>query len=343
MLRIISHIERLLLVHDCVIVPKVGGFVLQDHPASFIEGDSLFMPAHKEIVFNPTLQHNDGLLAESYMKMHGTDYNQALLMIEEDTKELKDTLSRNHRISLGNMGLFSIGEEGNVIFEQNEKAPFSPVSYGLAEFHIPTLQALQQEKERAKRDSSLRKEKRDTIYIPVSVKFIRTAVASAAAVALFLLISTPVKDVNTSTYTASFIPSEVIMKTPLSDTESLKSTEKVLSVPMANVLEAGVKKEEPAVLEKTVSAEASAKTLVIPKKNNKYYHIVIGSFPTEKQANEFLSQVDKTQYANSGIVRKDGKVRVYAAKFTERKAAEDYITEIRGNVKYKDAWLFISR
>ena len=37
MLRIITHIERLLLTHDCVILPKFGGFVLQILPATYEE------------------------------------------------------------------------------------------------------------------------------------------------------------------------------------------------------------------------------------------------------------------------------------------------------------------
>ena len=74
MLRIITHIERLLLVHDCVIVPKFGGFVLQTVSAVCNGEEHLFSPQRKEIVFNITLQHNDGLLSESYMQMYGVNY-----------------------------------------------------------------------------------------------------------------------------------------------------------------------------------------------------------------------------------------------------------------------------
>ena len=65
MLRIITHIERLLLTHDCVILPKFGGFVLQTLPATYQEEEHLFRPMRKEVMFNVTLQHTDGLLSES--------------------------------------------------------------------------------------------------------------------------------------------------------------------------------------------------------------------------------------------------------------------------------------
>lgn len=331
-----SHIERLLLVHDCVIIPKVGGFVLQDRPAAFMEKENLFIPSRKEVVFNPTLQHNDGLLPESYMKMYGVDYNQALRMVEEDIDELKGTLSRTRRVSLGSVGLFLMGAEGNVLFERSGNAPFSIASYGLAEFHLPTLQALQAEKEAAE-NISTRKKKKDTIYIPVSVRFIRTAVASAAAVALFLLISTPVKDVNTSAYTASFIPSEVVTKVTAAEPKAAELPVTV-SQPAASSRPAAIT-SAPAVK----PAPEVKKEVAVAKKNVKYYHVVIGSFPTQKQADEFLARVDKSQYASAGIVERNGKIRVYAAKFTERDQAENYMEKVRSNATYKDAWLFISR
>ena len=77
MLRIVTHIERLLLVHDCVIVPKFGGFVLQAVPAVQHMEEHTFRPLRKEIGFNMTLQHNDGLLPESYMQMYAVSYRQA--------------------------------------------------------------------------------------------------------------------------------------------------------------------------------------------------------------------------------------------------------------------------
>ena len=101
MLRIVTHIERLLLVHDCVIVPKFGGFVLQAVPAMQHKEEHTFRPLRKEIGFNMTLQHNDGLLPESYMQMHEVSYRQAQLMLEEDVEDIKNILQQYGKLSLG--------------------------------------------------------------------------------------------------------------------------------------------------------------------------------------------------------------------------------------------------
>ena len=68
MLRIVGHIEHLLSVHDCVIVPDFGGFVVQTLPVRYDAGMHRFEPMRKDIVFNETLQYNDGLLIEAYMQ-----------------------------------------------------------------------------------------------------------------------------------------------------------------------------------------------------------------------------------------------------------------------------------
>ena len=305
MLRIVTHIERLLLVHDCVIVPKFGGFVLQAVPAMQHKEEHTFRPLRKEIGFNMTLQHNDGLLPESYMQMHEVSYRQARLMLEEDVEDIKNILQQYGKLSLGVLGSFSIGEEGQMIFHPGETDLFSVGSYGLPVFHFPVLAPLGMEREEAVLLAS-QKEKKDTLYIPISRKLIRTVMASAAAVALFLLVSTPVRDVNQEAYTASFVPTGMVVQKPV-------------------LLEA--------VLPDSTVAEA----------DTKMYHIVIASFPSESQADEFIAGVDRNECKHVSKVVRDGKYRIYADKFDNREAAESYMATLRSNPKYKDAWLFISR
>lgn len=337
-----SHIEQLLTIHDCVIIPKVGGFVLQNQVAVWVEHDNLFRPSQKELVFNQTLQHNDGLLTESYMKTYQADYSQALFMVEKDIAELKTVLFEQGALSLGTIGSLKSGEEGCVIFEPGETDLFNQASYGLPEFRICPLEVLLKEKEAAAKPTPAHK-KKETIYIPASVRFVRTAVASAAAIALFLVISTPVKDVNTSAYTASFIPSEVVMKNPAAETkkEEIKAIDSPLLLAAAT--------PEPAAPSITKAKKEAVAPVPAPKvkeapapKKIKYYHVIIGSFPSQEKAKGFLSGVDSKRYANAGVVERGGKIRVYAARFTTRNDAENYMNKIR-NAEYKDAWLFISR
>lgn len=340
MLRIITHIERLLLVHDCVIVPGFGGFVLQAVSAVYDEKEHLFNPQRKEIVFNVTLQHNDGLLSESYMQMYDVNYRKAQLMLEEDVADMKVVLQEDKKLSLGVLGSFSLGMEGQVIFHLGESDAFSVGSYGLVSFNFPQLQPVLVEREEVA--LLTRKRKKDILYIPVNRKLLRVAAASAAAVALFLLVSTPVKDVNQAAYTASFVPTEMVVKSApeIKPAEEIASEETI--APEINEV-----KTERKVAAVAPSREVKRQKITpepaIAKPNLKMYHIVIASFPTEDQADKYIAGVDRQECKHVSKVVRDGKYRIYADKFDNREQAESYMATLRMNEKYKDAWLFISR
>ena len=317
MLRIVTHIERLLLVHDCVIVPKFGGFVLQAVPAMQHKEEHTFRPLRKEIGFNMTLQHNDGLLPESYMQMHEVSYRQAQLMLEEDVEDIKNILQQYGKLSLGVLGSFSIGEEGQMIFHPGETDLFSVGSYGLPVFHFPVLAPLEMEREEAVLLAS-QKEKKDTLYIPISRKLIRTVMASAAAVGMVVQ-----KPVLLEAVLPDSTVAEADTKQESSEEVIAREVKKVVSVPAP---------EKKAFVSRPVVVQSK-----------KMYHIVIASFPSESQADEFIAGVDRNECKHVSKVVRDGKYRIYADKFDNREAAESYMATLRSNPKYKDAWLFISR
>lgn len=327
-----THIERLLLEHDCVIIPDVGGFVLQYRPASFVRETGMFLPGGKDVVFNPTLQHDDGLLAESYMKSYGTDYRKACAMRQEDTQELKSALKTQRRVSLGSMGVFRTEGE-SVLFEPSGSALFSVDSYGLEEFMLPPLSVLREHAEKRPVQKAVSK---DIVYIPVNRRLLRAMVSSAAAIALFFLLSTPVKQTDTSVYTASFVPAQVTEMRTVQPAEAATVAEPE-AIPEAV--------EAEAVETEAVSpVPAEVKTEAVPVvRNEKYYHIIIASFPGTAQAEKYLQTVDRSVYTGAGIVERSGKFRVYAGKFTDRQLADEYLNTLRAGSKHTDAWMFISR
>lgn len=435
MLRIVTHIEQLLLMHDCIIIPKLGGFVLQNLPARYRADEHTFFPTRKEVVFNTTLQHDDGLLSESYMQMYGADYRKARLMWEEDVEELKSILQQEKKLSFGRVGSFETGEEGQLIFHPGDAHIFSIESYGLPAFELPSLAQLASAvKEREEDEWLVGKKKSQPMFTRFSGwNFFRAAAATAAAVALFLVISTPVKEVDQAAYTASFVPTEMVAykvaapgvspvlpeasagaaasfganrslsaagSPPMSSSDKREGEEKkeksrvadaeISIPPPANTTFSGTEKTHsdtsetplhaapPSVsrqasgagttvhtekpthsgeTEKYVSRTTPTKPAVqpaspavktsrpadVPAASKKMYHIVIASFPSETQANEYIARIDKSECKHVSKVVRDGRYRIYADKFDNREDAENYMATLRKNPKYKDAWLFISR
>lgn len=332
MLRLVTHLERLLLVRDCVIVPNLGGFVVQSVPAAYDANKHLFRPMRKELLFNSTLKHQDGLLAESYMKQYQVDYRKAVSMIEEEVHVLLTRLNATREFDLSKIGCLRLGDEGQYVFQPAEDDFFSVESYGLPSFYFTPLSLLKKEDEPLFIPTPQQESRRKDIYIRVNRNVLRTLGAAAAVTALVLLISTPIKQVNPARYTASFIPTEITVPTEasVSPDPTIPATEEV---------------EMPAeVVEIQTAVEAEPEVRPVAVKSGKTYYAVIGSFPNETLGNKFISEsVDKKQFPNVGFVIKDGKVRVYSDKFDNREAAEAYVNTLRGIEQYKNTWLFISR
>ena len=334
MLRIVGHIEHLLSVHDCVIVPDFGGFVVQTLPVRYDAGMHRFEPMRKDIVFNETLQYNDGLLIEAYMQAEKTDYRTARQLMHEDVALLRAGLQRDGVLKMENIGSFSMGEEGQLIFQADEAGWLNAPMLGLEDF---TFEPLSEQMPEAM--ALPEKKKAEIYYIPVSRRLVRVVAATAASVALFLAVSTPVKEVNRSAYTASFVPTEMIapevwtekksqpVEMPKAEMKPVVKEEKVADAPKAEV-------------KKTAEAKPAPKPAPI---SQKMYHVVIASFPTSEQAKRYMDEAGRQDCPNMNMVHNKSKYRVYAERFTDRKTAEEYMEKLRKNPKYKDAWLFISR
>jgi hypothetical protein len=77
--------------------------------------------------------------------------------------------------------------------------------------------------------------------------------------------------------------------------------------------------------------------------SQKTYYAILGSFISEKQANQFIQQINMPELTNMGIVINEERVRVYAEKFDNREDAQNYILRLRANEKLKDTWLFVGQ
>lgn len=347
MLRIVGHIESLLLRNDCVIIPRFGGFVLREVQASFEETGAMFCPPHKEISFNTNLRHTDGLLAESYMQVYDVDYGNASEMLERDVEALEKCLREEKRLDCGKIGSFRLGDEGQLIFTPGQSALWNASFYGLETYHFPKLEPLPAEKPEMRVET--RKPEKDVIYIPVNRRLLRVVAGAAAACALFFLVSTPVKEVNPAAYTASFVPREMMAVSmtrtdvPKEATVDLAKAETTGEVNDELVMEKP--KEMAPEVEPSGKAEVAKAPEVksAPAVKRKMFHIIIASFPNEQQADEYISTVDRQVCTGVDKITRDGKCRVYAARFDNREEAERYQAALRKHEKYKDAWLFISR
>ena len=90
--KINKHISFLLCEHNCVVIPDFGGFVA-NYESARIDSRSHFMYAPKKsIVFNKSLQNNDGLLVNEIASCEGLTFKQAKKELDKYVLDLKESL-----------------------------------------------------------------------------------------------------------------------------------------------------------------------------------------------------------------------------------------------------------
>lgn len=134
MKRLSQHIYQLLVGHNCVIVPELGGFVAQYMPARYDEAEESFFPPCRQISFNAQLTINDGLLVQSYMESEHADFIKASEYVSQDIAQLKRMLDNEGRVELTDIGTLSMSLNGRFIFESDKSTLTTPEYYGLDSF-----------------------------------------------------------------------------------------------------------------------------------------------------------------------------------------------------------------
>ncbi len=218
MLEIIRHIEYLITEYDCVLIPGLGGFVLQDSPAHISTDGKYWYAPSRTIVFNPTLSHNDGVLASSIMKARHIDYHQALLLIERDTNTLR-ALLRNigDCVTFGELGDFVITERGIIAFESKKSRFISLQSFGLGNLNVLPLRELTQTVPNKNNRSKRKEPNDDVIHFTIRRRIAQRIMAMAATILLLFAVSLPLTDQPINENMATLIPTEMIEATTITD------------------------------------------------------------------------------------------------------------------------------
>jgi hypothetical protein len=335
MQRIFTHIERLLLTNDCVIIPEFGGFVLHPCPATYLSEVHKFCPPGKSIVFNSTLVHYDKLLSESYIQMYGMTVEEAHISLRKDIEELRQLLDKDGAVNFEKAGFLRKDDDGKLFFEVERNTSFVALRpYGLFSFHLPPVVQNRQKTETAQIIKLETKPKR-VVYMPLKRAMLLGAGVSAAALALFLLVSIPVNNVGRSSYSAGLIPSGITSKVEIGETGEIEKA--------GEIGEEGETVETVKVVEQETVAETKPAIKATEATTQRIYYAIIGSFKSETQANQFIKQINMPELINMGIVINDERVRVYADKYNNRDEAQNYILRLRENVKLKDTWLFVGQ
>ena len=319
MKEIALHIDFLLHTHDCVIVPGLGGFVVN---GTGVEKNGLWgldAPSF-EVLFNSKLTYNDGLLAESLMRTNDLSYDVAIKLIEKGCEELKNKLVEHGEVEWDNLGTFKADKENNIIFLAN-KDYVRPQFFGLtnARFKPVVLTATTDDD--------------NAIPIKAVVRYVSTAIA-AAVVLFFVALS-----YNNSAPDSQY--AEIVSKPLIFGTKGDKAKVVKEIQPATNVAEV----EKPVVAASNNSSSSIA-AVTEPSISStttvgaKQYYIIVGVYEVREVAEKSLSRLKSQGFDTASMIERPMRIDVYSASFATREEARTYLFKFhKDNPQYKDAWI----
>ena len=129
-------IGKLLLRHNCVIIPSFGGFVAKQTGASIDYNNGVMSPPKKSLLFNRQLINNDGLLIAELAVSNAIDYNESTKVVRDLIESWNLQLRRGERITIDKVGFLFFDQEKNICFEQDRFFNLLLDSYGLGKVHF---------------------------------------------------------------------------------------------------------------------------------------------------------------------------------------------------------------
>lgn len=328
MIELDRHIEILLLSNDCVIVPGLGGFMAHHVDARFDEADGTFLPPLRTLGFNPRLTMNDSLLVQSYIEAFDISYPEALRRIEAEVEELRQHLESEDCYELNGLGTLRLNSDGNLEFEPCEAGILTPNLYGLSTFELMPL-ATEEPKatdsnEETLDETVLTEEPADSA-ITIKMSWLRNAVAVAAAVLAFFMISTPISNNNATLDVQQSAFFKLPQHHASQDDDALN--------PSTSATDSTACQEESIKASEDIVEE----TIATPT-----YTIVMASQVTQRNAEIFIAQLNKAEYTKARLQTssKTNMLRVVYGTYNSQEEAIDSLRSLRKQSKqFSDAWV----
>ena len=363
------HIELLLRDNDCAILPGFGGFIAHNVPAYYVGEEGLYYPPTRSISFNAAISMNDGLLAQSYMKSYQVDYARANHMIDMAIEQLTDLLDEEGSVTLPRIGTITQDVYQSLQFTPDAAGITSPMHFGLDAFLIKELSQLCKPAEAHQKKET---QKAKTISIHVNKETLYRMMSTAAIFLLLIMIALPTgnhrpTDIASLHLTELITAPQTLLQPEATSATTITTEETIVKTcgtkQVVSVLHDIIEEEttiieaedtevatkevpEPAVEETAkvtipiVEAPQPAAVVVQPTKT---YHIIVASLPSHRGANETLTQYTRQGYTSASLVERDNRVRISLVQFTDKNEANKYLSALRQNEEFQNAWLLAVR
>ena len=319
--KINKHISFLLCEHNCVVIPDFGGFVA-NYESARIDSRSHFMYAPKKsIVFNKSLQNNDGLLVNEIASCEGLTFKQAKKELDKYVLDLKESLKLYKKVFIEEVGTLLYTSEGNILFVQSNSRNHLLDSFGLSTLQYPAIQRTSVQEQFEEKIKHI-----DKKHLPSNKKVWLKAAAVLLPLFMVSALGISNKEKIQTTY-ANLSPFS-------SSTKEIVETKKSYSLDKFDI-------ESPTNdIEQSVISFYEAKDYMVttPIDLDKHF-IFAGAFSSEINAQKMITKLKGANFGNSKIVNqsRSGLYRVCYDGFSNSSEALSALRKIKKT--NPSAWL----
>ncbi|MDD3489140.1 MAG: SPOR domain-containing protein [Paludibacter sp.] len=305
--KINEHIERLLCYHEYVVVPGLGGFVLQRQSAR-IEAGKIIAP-YSTVSFNPLMQHADGLLAIEIARSEGITYRKAVEILENSVAQMKMQLNDRNYLNMGSLGVFEKDAEGSLLYVPAADLSFIPSNLGLQDVMIKSPKMIQMPARNAQ------------VRTMPSKQVWRYAAAAVLAFGMLFIspeLNDPLRTESANLLSLSFLENEMPETTP-----------------EVVVLESDSVAEPCPELEETIT-----ETGEVQNNDAELFHVVVASLPTQKSADSYCETLKAENFECAHVLSKIKTYRVAVKSFDDREEAIRFMEDLRlTDERFETAWV----
>ena len=312
--RLAEQISYLLLRHEYVVVPQLGGFIREKLPASYDRSKHLAYPPSAELHFNAEMTHSDGLLEERYALLLGLSLRRARLVLEEEVSQLRHQLIQQGTYHLSGIGELQLSREGHLSFTPDSAALATSASaYGYAPLSLPALP-------QANSNRQALSGEQDSRYISLRLPKRVLGYAAAVVIAILALLPWGNKVETEQHYQAGFTPSVEVARQLFGEEKKVADT----------------------------STEATAKgeqgNLRWSTEQDGRYYIIIATERTEERIQTYVEQARTTlpEASLTALRSPRGRtIRLALTSFDSSAEAYAYLNElVKEHPVHRSAWVF---
>ena len=325
------YLVELLRLHDCVIVPDLGGFVTNYRPAEMDLASNSFNPPVKEIIFTGKLSKNDGLLVNFISDTEGVGYLEARQIIAEFVDETWSKLENGEKIVFEQVGSLQFDRNEKLIFEPDVHENFLLEAYGMEGFQFPQIERKElipakrifSDKEAARPAFGSRKVKALIVGVPVLLALIFFTVSKYSP------FDDPRADLQSSSVTSLPLNNSVVPAATASfDTMAAKGVDKevVNNIDTTNI--------KPAVTLPQQSNPVAIQT-------DARYHLIGGCFKLRENADKFIERLQASGFKSEMKTLANGTYIVIVQSYSDKNEATMALRALREAEPETGYWMSV--